>query len=205
MKPKTLNTIILDDHNLFAEGLGRILEDIPCIYLQEIISTEKDLPDNLSDIHLLLLDIQLKEENGLDICKRLKTEFPQIKIIIISMFDPKTLVHEIKKSGANGFIPKSTDAYEVKQVITSVLEGEDVFLEMDINSYIPQPLFKLISSREKEIIALIKQGKTAKQIADVLHISQFTVDTHRKNILKKLELSSIKDLIAFSINNTFFD
>ena len=151
------------------------------------------------------LVVRYGKENGLDICKRLKTEFPQIKIIIISMFDPKTLVHEIKKSGANGFIPKSTDAYEVKQVITSVLEGEDVFLEMDINSYIPQPLFKLISSREKEIIALIKQGKTAKQIADVLHISQFTVDTHRKNILKKLELNSIKDLIAFSINNTFFD
>lgn len=203
MMPKTQNTIIVDDHKLFAEGLGRILEDIPCIYLQEIISTEKDLPVNLSDIHLLLLDIQLKEENGLDICKRIKTTFPAIKIIIISMFDPKSLVHEIKKSGANGFIPKSTDAKEMKEVILSVLDGEDVFLEMDINSYVPQPLFKLISNREKEIIVLIKEGKTAKQIADVLNISQFTVDTHRKNILKKLELHSIKDLIAFSINNSF--
>lgn len=200
---KRQNTIIVDDHKLFAEGLGRILEDIPCISLQNIVSSEKELPSNLSDIQLLLLDIQLKEENGLDICKKIKTAFPNIKIIIISMFDPKGLVHEIKKSDANGFIPKSTDANEVKEVIVSVLEGEDVFLEMDLESYSPQPLFKLISNREKEIISLIKEGKTAKQIADVLNISQFTVDTHRKNILKKLELNSIKDLIAFSFHNLF--
>ena len=198
---KTQNTIIIDDHKLFAEGLGRILEDISCISLQNSIASEKELPSNLEDIQLLILDIQLKEENGLEICKKVKTKFPKIKIIIISMFDPKGLVHEIKKSGANGFIPKSTDASEVKEVILKVLKGEDVFLEMEMDSYVPPPLFKMISKREKEIILLIKEGKTAKQIADILHISQFTVDTHRKNILKKLELNSIKDLIAFSFHN----
>ena len=198
---KTQNTIIIDDHKLFAEGLGRILEDISCISLQNSIASEKELPSNLEDIQLLILDIQLKEENGLEICKKVKTKFPKIKIIIISMFDPKGLVHEIKKSGANGFIPKSTDASEVKEVILKVLKGEDVFLEMEMDSYVPPPLFKMISKREKEIILLIKEGKTAKQIADILHISQFTVDTHRKNILKKLELNSVKDLIAFSFHN----
>ena len=201
MMYKTQNTIIIDDHKLFAEGLGRILEDISCISLQNSIASEKELPSNLEDIRLLILDIQLKEENGLEICKKVKTKFPKIKIIIISMFDPKGLVHEIKKSGANGFIPKSTDASEVKEVILKVLKGEDVFLEMEMDSYVPPPLFKMISKREKEIILLIKEGKTAKQIADILHISQFTVDTHRKNILKKLELNSIKDLIAFSFHN----
>ena len=201
MMYKTQNTIIIDDHKLFAEGLGRILEDISCISLQNSIASEKELPSNLEDIQLLILDIQLKEENGLEICKKVKTKFPKIKIIIISMFDPKGLVHEIKKSGANGFIPKSTDASEVKEVILKVLKGEDVFLEMEMDSYVPPPLFKMISKREKEIILLIKEGKTAKQIADILHISQFTVDTHRKNILKKLELNSIKDLIAFSFHN----
>ena len=201
MMYKTQNTIIIDDHKLFAEGLGRILEDISCISLQNSIASEKELPSNLEDIQLLILDIQLKEENGLEICKKVKTKFPKIKIIIISMFDPKGLVHEIKKSGANGFIPKSTDASEVKEVILKVLKGEDVFLEMEMDSYVPPPLFKMISKREKEIILLIKEGKTAKQIADILHISQFTVDTHRKNILKKLELNSVKDLIAFSFHN----
>ncbi|WP_130735698.1 response regulator transcription factor [Flavobacterium sp. J27] len=203
MKTKINNTIIIDDHKLFAEGLARILSDIELVQLQDVIASEKELPELLDCIDLILLDIQLKEENGLDIAKRIKTNYPQIKIIFISMFDPKALVQEIKRSEANGFIPKSTDAKEVKEVIMAVLQGEDVFLEMDMQSYLPQPLFKLISKREKEIILLIKEGKTAKQIADMLHISQFTVDTHRKNILKKLELNSIKDLIAFSFHNLF--
>lgn len=203
MKTKIHNTIIIDDHKLFAEGLARILSDMEGVHLQDCIASEKELPNSLDHIDLLLLDIQLKEENGLEIAKRMKSKYPHLKIIIISMFDPKNLHLEINKSQANGFIPKSTDAKEVKEVIGLVLAGEDVFLEMDMDSFDPPPLFKMISKREKEIILLIKEGKTAKQIADTLHISQFTVDTHRKNILKKLELNSIKDLIAFSFHNLF--
>lgn len=203
MKTKIKNIIIIDDHKLFAEGLARILSDIEGVHLQDCIASEKELSNSLDHIDLILLDIQLKEENGLQVAKRMKANYPHLKIIIISMFDPKNLYLEIKKSQANGFIPKSTDAKEMKEVIGLVLAGEDVFLEMDMDCFDPPPLFKMISKREKEIILLIKEGKTAKQIADALHISQFTVDTHRKNILKKLELNSIKDLIAFSFHNLF--
>lgn len=203
METKNYNTVIVDDHLLFAEGLARILADMKHLTLLEIVHSYSELLHILTQkkVDLILLDIKLKEENGLDICNLIKSLYPDIKVILISMFDPNTLSLEIKKCHANGYIPKSTDANEVKETIDAVLDGEDVFLELHSNSVKEVMLEKLITSREKEIIALIKQGKTAKQIASILSISVFTVDTHRKNILKKLELNSIKDLIAFSFSN----
>ncbi len=203
METKNYNTVIVDDHLLFAEGLARILADMKHLTLLEIVHSYSELLHILTQkkVDLILLDIKLKEENGLDICNLIKSLYPDIKVILISMFDPNTLSLEIKKCHANGYIPKSTDANEVKETIDAVLDGEDVFLELHSNSVKEVMLEKLITSREKEIIALIKQGNTAKQIASILSISIFTVDTHRKNILKKLELNSIKDLIAFSFSN----
>lgn len=203
METKNYNTVIVDDHLLFAEGLARILADMKHLTLLKIVHSYSELLHILTQkkVDLILLDIKLKEENGLDICNLIKYLYPDIKVILISMFDPNTLSLEIKKCHANGYIPKSTDANEVKETIDAVLDGEDVFLELHSNSVKEVMLEKLITSREKEIIALIKQGNTAKQIASILSISIFTVDTHRKNILKKLELSSIKDLIAFSFSN----
>lgn len=203
METKNYNTVIVDDHLLFAEGLARILADMKHLTLLEIVHSYSELLHILTQkkVDLILLDIKLKEENGLDICNLIKSLYPDIKVILISMFDPNTLSLEIKKCHANGYIPKSTDANEVKETIDAVLDGEEVFLELHSNSVKEVMLEKLITSREKEIITLIKQGKTAKQIASILSISIFTVDTHRKNILKKLELNSIKDLIAFSFSN----
>lgn len=194
METKNYNTVIVDDHLLFAEGLARILADMKHLTLLEIVHSYSELLHILTQkkVDLILLDIKLKEENGLDICNLIKSLYPDIKVILISMFDPNTLSLEIKKCHANGYIPKSTDANEVKETIDAVLDGEDVFLELHSNSVKEVMLEKLITSREKEIIALIKQGNTAKQIASILSISVFTVDTHRKNILKKLELNSIK-------------
>lgn len=197
------NTLIVDDHLLFAEGLARILSDMQNLKLQKIASSYNEVTRLLSQQHidLILLDIKLKDENGIDICLLIKNLYPHIKVILISMFDPDSLSVEIKKCNADGYIPKSTDAQIVKDTINAILQGEKVFLELGNNSVKETSIEKLITSREKEIIALIKQGKTAKEISDILNISVFTVDTHRKNILKKLNLSSIKSLIAFSFNN----
>lgn len=203
MKTNTVQTIIVDDHLLFAEGLARILGDMQHLKLLKIVHSYNQVMQLLTQnkVDLILLDIKLKNENGIDICTLIKSLYPETKVILISMFDPNSLSLEIKKCNADGYIPKSTDAREVKEAINAVLEGENVFLELSSNSVEETLIEKLITSREKEIIALIKQGKTAKEIAEILSISIFTVDTHRKNILKKLNLNSVKDLIAFSFHN----
>lgn len=203
MNKAVINTVIVDDHLLFAEGLARILADMQHLKLLKIVSSYNEVTRLISQHHidLILLDIKLKNESGIDICSLIKDLYPDSKIILISMFDPNSIATEIKKCDADGYIPKSTDAQEVKDTINAILEGEKIFLELGNNSAKETPIEKLITTREKEIITLIKQGKTAKEISAILHISIFTVDTHRKNILKKLNLNSVKNLIAFSFNN----
>lgn len=203
MKQNAVNTLIVEDHLLFAEGLARILLDMPEINLLKIVNSYNEVRQLLAKhpVDLMLLDIKLKNESGIDICSLVKELNPQTKIILVSMFDPNTLALDIKKCNANGYIPKSTDAQEVKETINTVLQGENVFLELGANSDGETPVDKLITTREKEIIVLINQGKTAKEISEILHISIYTVDTHRKNILKKLNLNSIKNLIAYSMSN----
>lgn len=203
MNNSPINTIIVDDHLLFAEGLSLILRDIPHLNLLKIVSSYAEVNRIFSQypVDLILLDIKLKNENGIDICILIKELYPQVKIVLISMFDPDSLAEDIKNCSANGYIPKSTDAQLVKKSINLILTGKEVFLKLG-NESAKEILFgKLITPREKEIIALIKHGRTAKEISSLLNISIFTVDTHRKNILKKLKLNSIKELIAFSINN----
>src|SRR5690606_2790205 len=116
---------------------------------------------------LILLDIKLKDENGTEICLLIKEQYPGTKIILISMFDPNSLTAEIKTCKADGYIPKSTDAQVVKRSINAILKGENIFLELDPESVIEIPFDKLITPREREIIALIKQGKTAKEISAI--------------------------------------
>lgn len=199
--------IIVDDHQLFADGLLRILEDEKDFVVTGICNNGQELNHLLNDQQpdLVMLDIQMAGINGLDACQKIKQSRPEIKVILISMFESPNVINEGKKAGANGYIPKTTDAALVKTSIREVLDGQDVFLKPNR----PENLFDtgnstdklLISKREREIIELIKKGYTSKMTAEALHISQYTVETHRKNIMKKLKVGSIKELIAYAYEN----
>ncbi|ATL49089.1 DNA-binding response regulator [Chitinophaga caeni] len=196
--------IIVDDHQLFVDGLVRILEDEPIFSVIGTCNNGTELKHLLNGSHpdLVMLDIQMAGSNGIKICKELKTKYPGLKIILISMFESANIIQEIKHAGADGYIPKSTDADLVKVTITDVLSGKAVFIKPSRTEHLDDlgsgNNAYLISQREKEIIEYIKDGLTSKRIAEVLHISQYTVETHRKNIMKKLNLGSIKELISYA-------
>lgn len=208
MKKKEIKIIIVDDHQLFVDGLKRIIEDIKnykviktCNNWEELrLMLNAEIPD------LIMLDIQMKGINGLEICKLIKETHPFIKVIFISMLETSLVIEEGEKVGANGFIPKTTDAALVKKTIENVLNNIDSYINLtrvneEVNTNKSQ--LNLITKREKEIIQLIKAGDNTALIAKKLFISKYTVDTHRKNILRKLQLSSIKELIAFAYENYY--
>lgn len=207
MENQKTKIIIVDDHQLFADGLKRIIEDLQNYDVIKICNNWEELRMhiNLEIPDLIMLDIQMKDFDGVEICKILKKKHPNIKIIFISMLDSSEIVHLGKKIGANGYIPKTTNAMLVKKTIENVLNGIDSFIHNNNNekSNSKKPTPFLITTREKEIIKLIKSGYTTSLIAEKLCISKYTVDTHRKNILKKLKLNSIKDLIGFAYENYF--
>ena len=197
--------IIADDHKLFIDGLQLLLKDEPWIEIIDVANDGKELLDilshNLPDI--ILLDINMPLLNGLDATVHIKRTYPQVKIVILSTYNEDHLIERAKKSGVNGYLLKNCDKNELLETIRLVmtnhtsfpyrapsnagtLDDDDVFLKQ----------FNL-TPREKEIIGLLKNGATNKQIADQLFLSIYTVETHRKNLMRKLGLSSPVSLMKF--------
>lgn len=197
----THNIAIVDDHSLFADGLERILQDQKDIEVVAKCRSAEEFNIKLNQIipHLVLLDIRMKGQNGLDLCKALKEKLPHIKIILISMFESSDIIEQAREAGAEGYLPKSTHAHLVKSSIKEVLMGHKVFLKPSPSAFGNQ--IDVLSKREKEIIRLIKKGMSANEISNQLYISQYTVETHRKNIMQKLGVGSQRELIVYAFEN----
>ncbi|UII33176.1 response regulator transcription factor [Fulvivirga ulvae] len=195
---KTFKFLIIDDHQLFADGLARILEEEDNFTLTGIFNA---LDSSASiDADLVLLDIQLGVQSGLDLCTWLRERYTNMIIILISMIQAPHLIREGQKRGANGFISKTTDAELLKETVVKICRGENIFLGLPEKGSSLHEV-NLLSEREMQIIHLIKQGLTSKMIAEKLFLSEFTVETHRKNILRKLKLNTANELIAYAYAN----
>ncbi|GGH06037.1 DNA-binding response regulator [Sphingobacterium alkalisoli] len=198
---------VVDDHQLFLDGMIRILEDEADFAIAAFFNNGNEVLHALNRTipDLIILDVQMSGIDGISLCEEVKRRFPEIKVLFISMFEQSNVILNCKTAGAEGFLPKTSDAAIVKDTIRKIIRGETVYLKntekLEKKKVIfPTSIF-LLSNREKEIIRLIKSGNTSKTIADILSISEYTVQTHRKNIFKKLGLVSMSELIAFAYDN----
>ena len=206
MNTQPYTVMIVDDHRLFAEGLFRILDEENDFTILSIQNNGQELLHllNSQKPDLILLDIQMAGDNGIVICQKVKSNFPTIKIVLLSMFDEGDVIQQCQNAGADGYMPKTTDAEILKANLRKIMQGSQVFLESEttvLTSDFSSSNPYVLSPRELEIIRLLKTGKTTKAIAENLCISTYTVATHRKNILKKLQLHSVKELISFAYEN----
>ena len=203
MKP--INLIIADDHTLFIDGMKLLLKDEADMKIVEVANDGKELLEiltgNTADI--ILLDINMPVMNGLETARHIKQSYPHLKIIILSTYNDDHLVDKAKKLGANGYLLKTTNKDELLQTIRLVFNGHACFPyrqpalrnEFDDNDYFLKQFN--ITKREMEILLLLKKNNTNQQIADTLFLSIYTVETHRKNIMQKLNLSSPVALMKF--------
>lgn len=204
-----INIAILDDHQIVIDGLKLLLEN------------EQDLTVALSNtngfallgqletldtkIDIALIDLTMPVISGYESSIMLKDQFPEIKIIILSMNnDAKTIYELIDNAGIKGFLPKSVNKSELVEAVKKVHNGgnyfsDEILSELEncrINTV--QKAALMLSAREIEIIRLISKGMTNKEIASELFISEFTVSTHRKNIFRKTETHNVASLIALA-------
>lgn len=157
-------------------------------------------------IDVILLDINLPDISGIDLCKKIHKEFPAIKILGISTFSERSYISRMIENGASGYLIKSASAEEIAEAIDTVLKDR-MYLSVSME-HIAKPL-SIISSdnlpaltkREKEILQLISEGLTNNQIAEKLFISPLTVDSHRKNLLTKLNVNNTASLIKLAVQN----
>jgi len=194
---------IVDDHQLFRDGIHSLLSKHD--EFEIVISSEngKDFFEALKKGNLpeiLLLDLTMPEMNGFEVLIRLKKKYPKIKAIAISMHDDGNYIMQSIRGGAFGYLLKNADEEELLLAIDTVLNGNKYF-----NQEISQKMInimslegvspKKLSPKEMEILKLIADGQTTKEIAQKLFISTRTVETHRNNMMRKLEVKNTPELI----------
>lgn len=197
---------IAEDHQSLIDGIKIFLEyedDIKVIgeandgeRLLEIVRAKK--PD------VVLTDIRMPKMDGITATKQITKEFPKCKVIAFSMFEQDEAIAQMADAGASGYIMKNSSLKVVLAAIRTVIKGETYF-DASIKNETPtnNPAAVPLSKREQEIVKLIGQGKTSQEIADILFIGKTTVDTHRKNILKKLSLQGKTELLRYSMEKKY--
>lgn len=200
---RTIKIVIADDHKLFRTGLRSLLSQEESFEVVGEATNGQALLDLLQEVRtdVVLIDLSMPVMGGLEVLQRAKTELPHIKFIVLTMHDDGQYVAKSVRNGAFGYLLKNTDEAELRTAIRQVvLEGRKYFnphiSELLINSMaIQQPTQQKLSGREQEVLYLVAQGKTTKEVAHELFVSTRTIETHRANIMKKLEVHNTAELI----------
>lgn len=199
---------IVDDHPMIVAGLHSLLSQLENLEVAGSVSNAFEAIPFLknNEVDIILLDINLPDVSGIDLCKKIHKEFPQVKIIGISTFSERSYISRMIENGALGYLIKSASKEEISEAIETVLNGK-MYLSVSME-HIGKPLSILspeslpeLTKREKEILQLISEGLTNNQIAEKLFISPLTVDSHRKNLLTKLNANNTASLIRFAMEN----
>jgi DNA-binding NarL/FixJ family response regulator len=199
-----IRVALADDHKLFAKGLEGLIEDYPGFQVQGIFPNGKELLEGLEklEVDVVLTDLNMPIIDGFGVLKHAKKHHLNIKLIVLSMYDDEKIFKEAMKLGADAFLLKDADPDELIFTINEVVEGRYVKnFERVIQQSNQSPYFDAfrekyrLSRRETQILKMISDGMISKDIADALSLSVQTIETHRKNINQKLQISSLMDLI----------
>lgn len=204
----TIRVLIVDDHRLFNDGLCLMLNDFEQI---EIVGQIYHSPDTLWSVQklrpdVLILDVNMPKMNGLDVAKEVLKNFPQQNILIVSMYTEEKLIKQFRQIGVKDYLLKTASAVEVVKVIEAIYEGKSWFNSVSENNTLSQSgdyflkTFQL-TSREVDVLRLIREGLSSVEIASQLSISIQTVETHRKNMCTKLNLKGQNELLKFAIKH----
>lgn len=207
--------LLVDDHQLIIDGLRGFIETNPDYKVigEANNGVEAIRLASVLDPHVILMDIEMPEMSGIQACEEIKKIKPDTKIIIVSMHNEKQLIKKLIDQGADGYLLKNSQQKEVMEAIEKALQNEPYFSEdvtqvlankTPVKNSVAQSETSLISNlteREIEILKLVAQGLTNKEVGDTLDISHRTVDTHRTNLMKKLDVTNVAGLIRIAFKN----
>ncbi|WP_080057726.1 response regulator [Spirosoma aerolatum] len=201
-----LRLIIADDHPLLVDGVRSVLDEMDEVEVLDPVTNGHQLLDRLQkqSIDLVLLDLNMPHMDGIATLTTLKEKRPDLKVIIFTSYDQPKLIKEMKALGANGYLLKTSRSATLKAAIRAVAAGENWFPETGVAVHTSERLVDdftvkyQITKREVEIIRLVVQGYSTRQIGEQLFISEFTVNAHRRNIARKLGIDTPIGLLNFA-------
>ena len=210
--------LIADDHEIVRRGIRHALETNPDWEVIAEAANGREAVEMADRLHpqIAVLDLSMPEMNGLEAIRRILSASPEVRILVLSIHDSDTLIHEVLASGAKGYLLKSDAARDLLSAVQSLIDGRTFFtakvsqalLDNFLNGGAPRRVVEersRLTPREQEIVRLVADSRTNKEIATLLSISVRTVETHRSNIMEKLGIHSVSDLIMYAIRNGLKD
>lgn len=207
-----ISIVIVDDHSLFCDGLKLLLHKAPDkeFEVTGIAKNGWELIDNLKERtpDIILMDVQMPGMDGIQATSYVTQNYPSIPVLAISTFDNLWAVTDMVAAGAKGYVLKNVEKEELYVAIRQVFNGANYYAEAILKHINPEPISKRmvetidpLSEREKEVVRLLCQGKTSKEIAHALFISRRTVDGHRDKILTKINGNHAIDIVMYAVKN----
>ncbi len=200
--------LLADDHDIVRRGLRTLLESKPGFEVcgeartgrEAVAKTQELKPD------VVVMDISMPELNGLDATLQIRKTMPQAKVVIITQHDSEELIRQVANIGARGYVLKTDSEKDLVNAVTAVCQHQSFVNPRTRNPLAEgmvteMPLRQNLTTREREVIQLLAEGKSSKEVASTLKISVKTAETHRANIMRKLNLHSVSDLVRYAIRN----
>jgi len=210
---KGIRIVLADDHAVVRQGFKMILDAQPDMEIvgeagngrEAVELAQKLKPD------VVVMDVAMPELNGIEATRRVMEAVAHTRVLALSMHKDSVYVREVLRAGARGYLLKDSGAADLVSAVRAVARGEgylspavsDAVLD-DYRKHVTDPIDRL-SSREREVLQMLAEGKTNKEIAAVLNLSVYTVDAHRGRIMEKLNLHSINELVRFAVRNGLID
>lgn len=210
---KKIRILLADDHAVVRQGFKMILSAQPDMEVvgeaangrEAVELAEQGKPD------IVVMDVAMPELNGIEATRRLLGSLPHTRVVALSMHKDSVYVREVLRAGARGYLLKDSGAEDLVRAIRAVAGGEswlspavsNAVLD-DYRRHVTDPI-DLLTSREREVLQMLAEGKTNKEIAVILNLSVYTVDAHRGRIMEKLNLHSINELVRFAVRKGLID
>lgn len=213
-----IRVMIVEDHEMFRDGMGIILSQIENFELAAAVGSGKEMKRILKEdpeVQIVLMDVKLHGENGIELTEYVKEYHPDVLVIALTMNDDPNTILRMLSAGASGYLLKNASKNDLRDAIDAVLNGNEY--------YSPEAAFQVInkistkeknnvagvelggfSMREVQIIRMVCEGRSNQEIADKLFLSTRTVEKHRFNIMKRMEVKSAAELVVYAIKHNLY-
>lgn len=212
-----IRIIIADDHLMFIDGLKSLLRTMKNIQVTGEAVNGRQLIDLLekTPADLILMDVNMPVMDGADATRLIRIKYPDIKILMLTMFNTRDHIEKLLRAGAHGYILKNTGKKELQDAIESLMKNRS-FFSKEVTERIMEGLQKKrsadkislaaeLTEREKDVLRLIAQELTTQEIADKLFLSFHTIETHRKNLISKLNVRNTAGLVKYAVQQGYVD